>query len=300
MKHFYLFFRIFFLLPIFLYSQHLLAQQSPAGNTPIPEDSIWVYDGSVAVNFSQVSLNNWAGGGQSSVAAGTIITLGATYTKGKSLWENRLDVAYGLMRQGDDEQDEFRKTDDLFNVVSKYNYRIDNHIYITALTDFLTQLNTGYEYIETNGEVDRNVISDFLAPGFLVSSIGATYKEGKTFSLTLSPLTSKLTFVLNDSLSNVGAFGIEPGGSVRSEFGAALRTQYEKEVYNNINFRTSLNLFSNYGDFAHTDVNWEGLLSLKVNEFIQSTIAAQLIYDHDVIQKTQWRNAINVGFLLTL
>ena len=300
MKNFYLLSRLIFLLTFFLYAQGLLAQQNPADTLLTSKDSTWVYDGSLAVNFSQVQLNNWAGGGQSSISAGTIITLGATYTEGKSLWENRLDIAYGLMRQGNDENDDFRKTDDIFNIVSKYNYRIDNHIYITALADFLTQLNAGYEYTETNGEVDRTLISEFLAPGFLVSSIGATYKEGKTFSLTLSPFTSKLTFVLNDSLSNAGAFGIDPGDNIRSEFGTALRTQFEKEVYTNMNFRTSLNLFSNYGDFAHTDVNWEGLLSLKVNRFIQSTIAAQLIYDHDVIQKAQWRNSINVGLLLTI
>lgn len=298
MKHLYHFYSLLLFLPLLLSGQSLIAQQSPADSAAV--DSTWIYEGSVAVNFSQVNLDNWAGGGRSSIAAGTIITLGATYTEGKSLWENRLDIAYGLMRQGEEEDDEFRKTDDLFNVVSKYNYRVDNKIYITALADFRTQLNAGYEYSEVNGEVSRTLISEFLAPGFLVSSVGATYKEGKKFSLTLSPFTSKLTFVLNDSLSSAGAFGIEPGTNVRSEYGAALRTQYESIIYKNMNFRTSLNLFSNYGDFAHTDVNWEGLLALKVNKFIQSTISAQLIYDHDVIQKTQWRNAINVGLLLTL
>ena len=298
MKNIYHFYRLLLFLPVFILSQSLLAQQNPADSAAA--DSTWVYGGSVAVNFSQVNLDNWAGGGQSSIAAGTLINLGATYTKGKSLWENRLDIAYGIMRQGEEEDDEFRKTDDLFNIVSKYNYRVDSKIYITALADFRTQLNAGYQYTEVNGEVNRTLISEFLAPGFLVSSIGATYKEGKAFSLTLSPFTSKLTFVMNDRLSNAGAFGVDPGESIRSEFGAALRTQYEKEIYTNMNFRTNLNLFSNYGDFTHTDVNWEGLLALKVNKFIQSTIAAQLIYDHDVIQKAQWRNSINVGLLLTI
>lgn len=200
-------------------------------------------------------------------------------------------MAYGLIRQGERNR-RFNKTDDLLNFLSKYNYQINEGFFFTALADFRTQMDDGYEYTETG----RTRISDFMAPGFLVASLGVTYLKKELYSLTLSPIASKFTFVMDESLSAAGAFGVVPGKNIRREIGAALNAGYENEVWTNVNFRTNLNLFANYKTFSRVDVNWEGVLLLKVNEYLNSTIAAQLVYDHDIIQKTQWRNAINVGF----
>ncbi len=257
----------------------------------------WVTSGSTGLNFSQVSLSNWAGGGESSISVGSLINLEAKYKKGPSLWDSKLNLAFGLIRQGEGDEALFRKTDDALQLQSQYNYNITENFYITTLGDFRTQMARGYNYIRENGETRRELISDFMAPGFLLTSLGATYKKQDLFTLTLSPVTGKFTFVQNDSLSRAGAFGVEPGESTRSEFGASLTSSYEKEVFKNIRFTTNLSLFGNYDTLSHIDVNWEGTLVMKVNRFINSTVSTQLIYDHDVLQKTQFRNIINVGFL---
>ncbi len=278
----------------------LMAQQNAADTVAPVIPKYWQYGGSLGLNFTQVSLKNWAGGGQSFISIGSLVTLSADYARGKSSWENRLDIAYGLIRQGENDGAAFRKTDDVLNVVSRYNYQIEKNLHLSALLDFRTQFTDGYDYKQVNGETRRIFISDFMAPGFLVSSLGLTYKKEKEFSLTLAPFSSKFTFVLNDSLSQIGAFGVEPGQEFRSELGAMLRAVYQKDIFTNVNLRSSLNLFGNYQEFSHIDVNWENILVLKVNKYINSTVSTQLIYDHDVIQKTQWRNIINVGFLLTI
>jgi hypothetical protein len=291
----------FFLLTFFSFTcLPLLAQQNAADTIAPVKPPYWQYSGSLGFNFSQVSLTNWAGGGQSSISVGSLVNLGADYAKGKSTWENRLDIAYGLIRQGDNEQANLRKTDDIINLLSKYNYHLIENFYASALVDFRTQMDEGYEFEEINGETQRTRISDFMAPGFLLTSLGVTYKKAEEFSLTLSPFTGKFTFVLDDSLSSVGAFGLEPNQQIRSELGALLRAVYQKDVFTNINYRSSLNLFGNYETFSHIDINWENMLVMKVNKYINSTVSSQLIYDHDVIQKAQWRNIINVGFLLTI
>lgn len=290
-----------FLLTLFSFIHlPLLAQQNAADTVaPVPPQ-YWQYNGSLALNFTQVSLSNWAGGGQSSISIGSLVNLSADYSRGKSTWENRLDVAYGLIRQGDNEEANLRKTDDILNLISKYNYHLKENMYVSALVDFRTQMDEGYEFKQVNGETQRRRISDFMAPGFLLTSLGVTYKKEKEFSLTLSPFTGKFTFVLDDSLSSVGAFGLEPNQQIRSELGALLRAVYQKDVFTNINYRSSLNLFGNYTEFSHIDVNWENILVLKVNKYINSTVSSQLVYDHDVIKRAQWRNIINVGFLLTI
>lgn len=270
------------------------AQQN-AQDTVVSEAVYWRTGASFGLNFSQVQLTNWAGGGQSSFAIGSLVVLEADYTKGKVFWTNYLNLAYGRIRQGNRDQ-RFNKTDDLLNFLSKYNYHINDGFFVTALADFRTQMDVGYEDTETG----RNRISDFMAPGFLVASLGVTHLKKDLYSITLSPIASKFTFVMDERLAAAGAFGVDPGQRIRSEFGAALNAGYENEILTNVNFRTNLNLFANYTTLSRVDVNWEGTLLLKVNDYLNTTIATQLIYDHDVIQKTQWRNAINVGFLLEI
>ena len=79
----------------------------------------------------------------------------------------------------------------------------------------------------------------------------------------------------------------------------------------NVGFLTKLDLFSNYmHNPQNVDVNWEILLSMKVNKYISATIATQLVYDDDINisvynknnileavgPRTQFKEVINVGF----
>ena len=292
--------RSLFLLPLFFlpFAGSTLFAQTTAADPPVTDTiRYWTTGGSTGFNFSQVSLSNWAGGGESSISVASLVKLEANYAKGPSIWVNKLDMAFGLIRQGSNETDRFRKTDDILQLQSQYNHNISENLYISALADFRTQMAAGYNYVQENGETRRIRKSEFLAPGFLLTSLGATYKKPKRFMLTLSPVTGKFTFVQDDSLSAVGAFGVEPGKNQRSEFGASLLSSYEREIFTNVSFTSNLSLFGNYETFSRIDVNWEAALVMKVNRFINSMVSTQLIYDHDVLQKTQFRNIINVGFL---
>jgi hypothetical protein len=258
----------------------------------------WTTGGSTGINFSQVKLSNWAGGGESSISIGTLLKGEANYRMGRSLWENRANLAYGLIRQGDRDLSRFRKTDDILELRSQYNHQLNGeNLFVTALADFRTQMGPGFEYTDVAGESMRSKISEFMAPAFLLTSLGATYKIPDRFTLTLAPVTGKFTFVNDAALSAEGAFGVDPGKRFRSEFGASLLSRYKKELFTNASLDSNLLLFANYETLSRIDVNWETTLMLKVNRFINTTIAAQLIYDHDIIQKTQFRNVINVGFL---
>ncbi len=62
----------------------------------------WKKGGVFAVNLAQTSLTNWAAGGQNSVAVNGIFAVFANLKQGKSVWDNSLDLGYGLMKQGDD------------------------------------------------------------------------------------------------------------------------------------------------------------------------------------------------------
>jgi hypothetical protein len=247
----------------------------------------WKKGGVISVNLAQTSLTNWASGGQNSVSINGMLSGFANYKMGKSVWDNSLDLGYGLLKQGNED---LKKTDDKIDFLSKYGREAFKNFYYAALFNFKTQFSPGYNYPDAT-----NKISDFLSPGYLLLALGLDYKPNAYFSAFLAPLTAKFTFVTDQTLSNLGAFGVKPGETTRSEIGGYLRAIYSKndfksEFLKNITFTTKIDLFSNYTENPqNVDVNWEVLIAMKVNKFLSVNFNTQLIYD-DNIQITDDKN----------
>lgn len=235
----------------------------------------WKLGGVFSSNFTQTSLTNWSAGGENALSLNSLLSVFANYRKGKSTWDNSLDLAYGFLKSGDAD---IRKTDDRIDFTSKYGREAVGHWYYAGLLNFKSQLTAGYNY--PNDSVE---ISNFLAPGYVLAAIGMDYKPNDVFTVFISPITSKTTIVNDQTLSDQGAFGVDPGKTIRVEYGGYLRGQFNKDIMENINLQTRLELFSNYVDEPlHIDVNWEVLVAMKVNKYISATISTQLLYDHDI------------------
>jgi hypothetical protein len=235
----------------------------------------WKKGGLVNISTSQTSLTNWAAGGQSSVALSGLLSLFANNKQEKGLWENSLDLGYGTMKQG---KQDWWKTDDKIDFTSKYGFKTSKNLYLAGLLNFKTQFANGYNYPN-----DSDKISAFLAPGYLLGALGLEFKPNENFSLFLAPLTGKFTLVNDPDLSDAGAFGIDPGDNVLSEFGGYVRIFLKKDLMENISFQTKLDLFTNYlHNPQNVDVNWECLFSMKVNKFISAMLTTNLIYDDDI------------------
>jgi hypothetical protein len=92
-----------------------------------------------------------------------------------------------------------------------------------------------------------------------------------------------MTFVLDETLSAAGSFGLDPDQTVRGEFGGYVKIAYKKEILKNVLLDTKIDLFTNYLDNPqYVDVNWDLLLTFTVNEYISATLMTQLIYDYDI------------------
>ncbi|MBK6524543.1 MAG: DUF3078 domain-containing protein [Crocinitomicaceae bacterium] len=252
----------------------------------------WKKGGFVALNISQVGLTNWAGGGQSSIALSGIVSLYANLKKGNSAWDNSLDLGYGILRQGSGiglKNGVFLKTDDKIDLVSKYGRRASHKWFYAGLINFNTQSTPGFNYPN-----DSVAISDFSLRRIYLAQLEWTTNR-MTRLLHFFPFTMKATFVNDDSLAYVGAYGVEkatfddlgniidPGKKFRMEYGGYIRLSYKKSFMENITLTTKLSLFSNYANNPQNiDVNWETLLELKVNKFISATISTHLLYDDDI------------------
>ncbi len=175
----------------------------------------WKYTANVAVNISQASFSNWALGGQGSVGGVAVLNLGANYVNGKHSWDNSFVGQYGLQKIEDDMT---KKSIDMFDINSKYGYKISKTWALSGLLGIKSQFTKGYNYANDS----KSMISDLFAPGYITTALGFDYKPNVWFSALLSPLTGKHTLVLNDELSNRpgGSFGVDQGDKYRMELGA--------------------------------------------------------------------------------
>lgn len=273
------------------------------------EPTYWEKGGNFNLSLQQVSLSNWAAGGASSFALNTGLQLFANYKKENIMWETKLTVNYGLNRQTGRAYPT-RKSNDNFNFTSKYGRQLSKKIYLSTQIDARTQLLQGYRYFRESGaERDsRSRLSDFLSPGYVQSSTGlnyqTTFKNNGKFSSILSPFTGRFTVVLDDSLSMAGAFGVIPGEKVRPEAGISLGSSADFQVMENIRWKMDLNLFTNYEKLGNTVVNFNSVISLKVNKYITTRIETIMIYDENVFipqddgpatRAIQLQNLLNFG-----
>ena len=248
----------------------------------------WNIAGEASLNFSQTSFSkNWQAGGQSSIAGLGLFNVSAKYAKNKSVWESSLDIKYGLTKQG---EEDLRKTDDNFEILSKYGYQAAENWFYSAMFSFKTQMTDGKH--ESNRD---SVISRFLAPGYILTSLGMDYKQGDVFSLLLAPVTGKLTMVFDDTFSDEGRFGVDPGEKIRLEFGASIKSTFVKEILKNVTLNSKLGMFYNYLEDSQIDIDWEMLVNMKINQFLSTNVVTQLIYDKDQVDKVQFKEIIGIG-----
>lgn len=280
----------------FLFIGNITAQES-ADTT-----KNWTLKGVAGANMSQVSLSNWSAGGDGSIAFDLMFNYSADYKKDRHLWQNRLELGYGL---NNTTTNGTRKTNDKIYLSSMYGYKVAKQWYLSAFTTFQTQFAKGYNY-----DVSRDVyISRFLSPGYLSVGVGATWTPAEWFTLTLSPATWRGTFVRDDMLSDAGAFGVTPGKHLLSEFGGNAKAEVKYEFLPNMTLYSRLDLFSNYLENPqNVDVNWDIQIQMKVNKWVSANLQLNMIYDDDtkIPQKDgtsgprlQFKELLGIGMQVT-
>lgn len=253
----------------------------------------WKKGGIISLNIVQTSLTNWAAGGQNSFAINGLFSGFRNYKKGANIWDNSLDLGYGLLKQG--KKSDYMKTDDKFDFLSKYSRKAYRDFYYAALVNFKTQMTVGKSYAK-----DTTKISNFLAPAYLIGTIGMDYKPNSHLSAFVASLTGKFTIVNDQQFADAGVFGVTPatydnlgrllqnGKKSKSEFGGYIRLIYSKndfknEILKDVSFTSKIDLFSNYiHNPQNIVVNWETLIALKVNKYISVNINTNLIYDDNI------------------
>jgi len=237
-------------------------------------DSTWKIHGENTFLINQSSFSNWAAGGVNSLAGNIVLNYDFNYKKEKWSWDNKVLAGFGLTKQKDLG---WRKNDDRVVLNSLLGYEAAPKWLYTFFMNFNTQFADGFDY---NSDGSRKLISTAFAPAYLSFGPGIAYKESDNFRFNLSPASPRFVFVTQDSLSQVGAFGVDPGKKSRFEFGASFDAYYRKEIAENIGIENILRLYSNYlEDPKNVDIDYTLNLFMKVNRFVTVNAGVQMIYD---------------------
>nr|WP_299382515.1 DUF3078 domain-containing protein [Allomuricauda sp.] len=240
--------------------------------------SFWAKTNELGVNLNEVAFVNWNAGGDNSVSALANARFTRNYKFRYLTWNNDLRLRYGVNAQ---EGRQLRKTDDQIRITSTFGFRKDTitNWYYSVKANFNTQFSNGFKYPNRDTPISR-----FMSPGYLFLGAGTSYiPEGQNFNLYISPITQKATFVLDEDLSNQGAFGVEEGERLFMELGFLVTNTWEKEIIKNVLMNHRVSLYTDYLlSFGNIDVDWELNFNLRVNKYIKTNIGTHLIYDDDI------------------
>lgn len=255
----------------------------------------WLVKGSNSLQFNQAAFSNWMAGGVNSYALNANVDYEFNLTKGRHIWDNRIILAYGIQRN---EGEDYRKSNDVIDLTASYGYEFIRHFYFAGSANFKTQFTTGYDY-NMMDSISGNYrkISSFIAPGYLTFGLGVDYKPSENLQVNFHPLTSRFTFVNDPELQFAGSYGLKEDGDVYVyEFGAFIGARLKLDLMKNISYDNRLGIYSNYlRTPQNMDIAYQGILDLKVNEWISAQATINLFYDEDQIKRTQLKETLGVG-----
>jgi DUF3078 family protein len=261
-------------------------------NISAPTDTVtnWTFKSLSLVSVAQNAFVNWSAGGESSLSGKAEFDYDLKYKKDKFTYDQSGKLGFGLVGYIDKR---LEKTNDKLNLSIAFSHQISKKWSLTNLSTLKTQFANGYKYPD-----DSTLISTFFAPAYLTVSFGFKYSPSDEFHLFMSPISGKMTFVVNDDIANRGLYGVKkatvdsvgniivPGEHFLGEVGINLFTSYKAEIMKNINLNTALTLHNNYLDFDirnrwNIDVDFDTRVVFSINNIFATVLYMHLKYDHN-------------------
>ncbi|MEM1096464.1 MAG: DUF3078 domain-containing protein [Bacteroidota bacterium] len=246
--------------------------------------------------LAQVGFQNWNEGGVNSLSVSTGIDGSAKKTSGRLEQVHEMRLAYGLIKQGDED---LRKAEDLISIKSSWLYQGEDFFArfkptfgATLRTQFYEGLNFDTNPFDGDDREPPVKVSDLFAPATLTQALGLTYAPKPWINQSLG-IAAKETIVTIERLRTL--YAVDADKSVRFEVGVEAVTNVDKQLMENINYKSTLRLFAAYNQTGAPDLLWENLIAMKVNEWISVNFELTTLYDADITKKLQLKEVLTVG-----
>lgn len=290
------------LLTLCLLALTLPAAAQSAPKTPLPADSIryWATHLRAGLNANESLLSkNWKSGGSSSLGISLLFNGTAHYERNRHNWQGEADFLYaGQFTQG--EGGGYRKTNDRLYLDTKYGYDLTAKWGLFTALNLLSQFAPGYDYDDAGR---ATLISDFLAPGYLTSSLGAEFHPNERFNLRLAPVAPRVTIVRQPDRFRVPAdttiYGVKPGHSTYWQVGFQALAQLQQPLGPNADLKARYVLFVDYARLRLVDTSHRLDLTLtaKVNTWLNVSLGGIALYDYNQDRGFQYSQNLALGLV---
>jgi hypothetical protein len=256
-----------------------------------PKDG-WKKGGTFTFLINQSAFSDWVAGGENTVAGNLGINYDFNLLKGDLTWDNKITLAYGISNT---ETNGTRKTDDRLEFNSLLGKKAKGFWYYSYFFDFKTQFTDGYDY-----KADPTAsfpVSKLFAPAYITTGPGMLWKKSDNLKVNISPAAAKIVYVGDTTLSNLGAYGVNPGEKTRFELGFSLGAYYKTELAKNVTMENTLKLYSNYLDKPQNmDVDYLLNFVMPINKHMNTTLSFHALYDDNAFQGLQLMEVFGLGF----
>ena len=281
----------------------LTAPVAAAQDDPLTEEEGWRSDLAASLAASQSAFSNWQEGGVNALAATSALEGSFSRILGRVRQDHEMRFAFGVLKQ---DTLDVRKAEDQIRLASAVLYNAGGPFEPTFSADLRTQFAAGFDYNPAADKYPALVyapgqqlkVSDFFSPAFLTQSLGMTW-DPKPFFRARFGLGLKETVVGIERLRPV--YGNRLDQAVRVESGLDALLRFQKEVLENVTFRSRLTSFYAFQGFDEApDVLWENGLVMKINSLLNVTVEGALLYDADVSRDVQLKEVVQLGIAYQL
>ncbi len=231
----------------------------------VKKPNFWTYKGNGGLQFTQSYVSkNWYKGGLNSYTLLSLLNIEANFNNQRKVQlNNKFEARLGF-QTAEGNVPKFRPTDNLLRFTSNLGIKAIGNWNYAAQLQLQSQPYRGYQ------GATRNVISDFLSPLYVRSSIGMDYNiKKKRFegSLKLAPLSYVITYVHVDS--RVTRYGIHEGHNSKHDWGPNVQFTFNYKMAKDISWQSRFYWFSN---FKSTLIENEHTFNFTINKYLSAKL----------------------------
>ena len=262
-------------------------------------DSYYLSKGKITSLLNQSQYKNWVAGGINNLSLTLILDYDFTLKKKDLEWINRIDGAYGLVKN---QNQDVKKNEDRFEIYSLIALKNKGRWSYSAIFNLKSQWANGYEYTPgfANSQI-RTLTTKFLSPAYTQLGIGMFYKKNDNFWFNYAILSARQIRVnsifTNNLLDGEDYFGVLKGNTIRLEAGGNISLYYKTELMKNMFIENKLSVFQNYLDNPlNIDIDYMMMFEFNINKYFSTNILVHLLYDDNAISKIQLKEVFGLSF----
>jgi hypothetical protein len=256
----------------------------------VPDSLGWDADVNAGLNLSQTAYSNWTKGGESALAWTVSNSNKFIYNAANYIIAVEGTYLYGKTKIGGNEA---RKSEDRIDM----EFLVQNKKPIVSLFSSVrgeTQFDVGKKYMDE----DAVPVSNFIDPLYLFQSAGLIYNYKENFQARLGAsfkqtITRNFPFWSDDK-------NTPEKEKVRYERGLESMIEGNITIMENLNYSTEVKVFSTLESLRDTDVEFDNILTAKVNKYVVVNFHYYMIYDRDASLKAQIFEGLALGLSFNL